>query len=102
MTIRIIEAPDRGESWIHYDSSVRTVREREIIYHDGSVGHKNYHAKIEILSVMDAPKDYDEGKAFYMSLQGLSDSDYLVNPFSQYRKMTENAFDALDLPLNFC
>lgn len=102
MTIRIIETPSRGESWVHVSTNVKTVTERAIVYHNGETSHKNYHAKVEILSVVDAPEAWEERKAFIRKLQGLTEADWLVNEFSRYIKMKAAEFEALDLPKNFC
>ena len=101
MTIRVIEAPSRGESWVHFATGVNTVTERAIVYHNGETSHKNYHAKVEILSVMDAPEEWEACKAFYRELQGLTEADWLVNTFSRYIKMKDSDFEALELPHYF-
>ncbi len=102
MTIRIIEAPDRSESWWHVCSNVRTVNEREIVLHSGETIHKNYFSKVEILSIMDAPEDWDERKAFYNDLHGYTEADWLKSPFEGYYScMTQAKFDALDFPFHF-
>lgn len=98
MTIKIIEAPSRSECWWHVDSNVRAVTEHTITYHDGSENHKNYFAKVEILSIMDAPEDWEERKEFYRNLLNLPD-DYLISPFEGYlSRMTDAKFEAIDLP----
>ena len=102
MTIIVIEAPSRGESWVHVSTNVKTVTERAIVYHNGETTHKNFHAKVEILSVMDAPEDWEARKAFYRELQGLTEADWLVNEFSHYIKMKDAEFEALELPRHFC
>lgn len=101
MTIKIIERPSRTESWWHVCSNVRTVTERAIILHSGETLHKNYFAKVEILSVFDAPEDYEESKKFYNDLHGYTEADWLKSPFSGYIKMRESDFSALDLPTHF-
>lgn len=102
MTIKIIEAPSSSECWWHVCTNVRTVNAREIVLHSGETIHKNYFAKVEILSVMDAPEDWEELKAFYNDLHGYTEADWLKSPFEGYLSRMSNAkFDALDLPTHF-
>lgn len=102
MTIRVIESPDRSESWWHVCSNVRTVTERHIVLHSGEAIHKNYFAKVEILSLMDAPENWEECKAFYNNLHGYTEADWLKSPFEgYYSRMTQAKFEALDLPTHF-
>lgn len=101
MTIKIIEAPDNGRSWWHIDTHVKAVQKREIIYDDGSRNHKNYFAKVEILSMMDAPDDYYERRAFFAGLLGLTEYDVFTHLYGGYIRLSSEDFEALDLPTNY-
>lgn len=91
MTIKIIERPERGYAWEHIDTHVTAVSEWEITYNDGSTNHKNFFAKVEVLSQMDEPDEWAEVADFYKSLG-------IESGHSKYRRMTDQEFEALSLP----
>ena len=96
MTIKIIERPDHGHGWWHLDTGVKTVTEREVVYHDGSTAHKNYFAKIEILSLMDEPEDYVEADEFFHTITGVRGE--FVNPHEGFPRMSDAEFESLEHP----
>lgn len=94
MTIKIIERPDRGESWNHIVSNVRSVSCNEITFHDGSKMHKNYFAKVEVLTLADEPEyGTEEYKAFEETCYRKNFLGIYCN--SWYEKMREEQFEAL-------
>ena len=68
MAIRVITAPNSSSSYYYIDSNVKEVTKFNIIYHDGSKNPKKICSKVEIVSLMDVPRDYEEAQQFYMSI----------------------------------
>lgn len=99
MTIKIIDAPNGGSCRWYVDSNVKAVTKFDIIYHDGTSNRKRLCSKVDILSIMDAPEDYEESKTFYRNLLNIPESDYLKSCFDGYLpRMTDAKFEAIDLP----
>ncbi len=99
MTIKIIDAPNGGSCRWYVESNVKTVTKFDIIYHDGTSNPKRICSKVEILSIMDAPKDYEASDAFFRNLLGIPESDYLKSVTCGYLpRMTDAKFEAIDLP----
>lgn len=92
MTIKIIDAPNGGSCRWYVESNVKAVTKFDIVYHDGTSNPKRLCSKVELLSIMDAPKDYEEGNTFFSNLLGSPKTDgYLP-------RMTDAKFEAIDLP----
>ena len=101
MTIRVINAPNASESYYYIVSNVKEVTKFNIIFHDGSRTPKKICAKVEIVSLMDAPKDYDDAEQFFLSI-GCSKYNKIlereVADLGGYKKMSLNQFYELELP----
>ncbi len=101
MTIRVINPPRGSESYYYIMSNVKEVTQFNIVFHDGSRTPKKICSKVEIVSLMDIPRDCDGGDQFLMSI-GCSKYNKIreceVADYGGYKKMTMDQFDALDLP----
>ena len=101
MTIRIINAPTASQSFYYTATNVKEVTKFNIVFHDGSTTPKRICSKVEIISLMDAPDDYDESEQFFIDL-GCSKYDKIrecvVSDRSGYKKMRLSQFNELDLP----
>lgn len=101
MTIKVINPPRGSESYYYIASNVKEVTQFNIIFQDGARTPKKICSKVEIVSIMDAPKDCDESDQFLIGL-GCSKYDKIrervVADYGGYKKMTMDQFDALDLP----
>ena len=103
MTIRIINPPRSSASYWYVMSHVKEVTQFTIIFDDGGRIEKRLSAKVELLSVMDSPRDgtdaeYDQ---FFFDI-GCSEYSEIrereVVKTDGYYKMTSDQFSALDLP----
>lgn len=101
MTIRVINPPSFSESYYYIMSNVKEVTQFNIIFHDGSRTPKKICSKVEIVSLMDTPKDCDDSDQFLISI-GCSKYNEIreceVADYGGYKKMTMKQFDELDLP----
>lgn len=101
MTIRLINAPKSSASYWCILSNVKEVTQFNVYFHDGSSTPKRVCTKVEIVSLMDAPEDYDEAERFYISI-GFAEyneiRERVCAKTSGYIKMTNDQFGALDLP----
>ena len=101
MTIRVIDPPRSSESYYYVCSNVKTVTQFNIIFHNGSSTPKKLCSKIEIVSLLDCPRDVDCPDDFFKSI-GCSKYHKIlereVADLYGYKKMREAQFDDLDLP----
>jgi hypothetical protein len=79
---------------------VKAVTQFNVIFHDGSSTPKKLCAKVEIVSLLDCPRDVDCPDDFYKSIGCTKYNQILereVADLGGYKKMRMAQFDELDL-----
>ena len=91
MTIKVINPSEAGESEVMYLTGVKSCSDMAIKFYNGFEMRKRLCAKVDLLSLQDAPDDATFEERFeFMKQLGVDDSRY-------YIRMTKAEFDEIDL-----